>query len=163
MTWLQLPGWLTTAEGLALQRLAANKTVLELGSYLGRSTVCMADVAHHVTSVDWHRGDADTGPADTLAEFLANLHACGAAGKVLAIVQAIESFTFDAPIYDLVFVDASHDAVSVLQHTRLALRAVKPGGVIAWHDAHYDSVQQAIRACGLAPTDMVDSLAWTEV
>jgi predicted O-methyltransferase YrrM len=163
VTWLQLPGWLTTAEGLALQRLAANKTVLELGSYLGRSTVCMADVANHVTAVDWHHGDADTGPADTLAEFLANLHVCGVAGKVLPIPRAIEDASIGLASYDLVFVDAAHDAESVERHTRIALHALRAGGIIAWHDAHYDSVQQAIRACGLAPTEMVDSLAWVEV
>jgi hypothetical protein len=35
---------------------------------------------------------------------------------------------------DLVFVDSGHDFDTVLSDTQNALRIVRPGGVVLWHD-----------------------------
>lgn len=48
---------------------------------------------------------------------------------------------------DIVFVDGAHDYEVVLADTRNALKMVKPGGVILWHDfANYGDYNDVVRA-----------------
>lgn len=56
---MSIEGWLFDTEGNALQEWARGKRVLELGCWKGRSTVCMAQTASHVFSVDWFKGNPD--------------------------------------------------------------------------------------------------------
>ena len=161
-TWQDVPGWLTDNEGTTLQRLATGARVLEIGAYMGRSTCAMGKTAESVTSVDHHKGDAHTGPVDTFRDFLANLEACGVVDKVNPIVAAIDevNWSFTAGKFDLVFVDGAHDPVSVERDTRIAMLAVRPGGVIAWHDWNWETVRQGVWACGLTPFTLADNLVW---
>jgi predicted O-methyltransferase YrrM len=163
MTWTDVDGWLSREEADVLRALAVGKRVLEFGSYKGRSTVCMAEVAAHVTAVDHHRGDPQTGPADTLAEFIANLVACGVRDKVEVIVREIgrASAMLPASAYSLAFVDDDHDDAE--RSTRIALRHLEPGGVIAWHDWDYGGVRDAVHALGLTPLAVAGGLAWAAV
>lgn len=164
MTWTDIDGWLTQSEGNALAALAAGKLVLELGSYKGRSTVAMAQTATHVVSIDCHKGDDSTGSADTLAEFLANLEACGIRDKVVPIVGRIEAacFFLAVQLFDMTFIDDDH-AASVSGSTEFAVRATRPGGIIAWHDWNFPAVREAARVHRLEPTSFVDELAWVTV
>lgn len=162
MTWLDVDGWLTPAEGHALRALSLGCDVLELGSYKGRSTVCVAQVARSVTSVDWHRGDEGCGHADTLAEFTANLEAHGVSDKVRVVLNRIEDVRFP-PAFDLAFVDASHDAEGAEVSTRVALASVRPGGLVVWHDWDAEGVRAGVAACGLQPTGFRETLAWVRV
>jgi hypothetical protein len=50
-------GWLTPKEGETLAQLAEGKLVLEIGSYHGLSTICMAQTAKMVHAIDWCRGE----------------------------------------------------------------------------------------------------------
>jgi hypothetical protein len=72
-------GWLTEAEGRKLQELAIGKTVLELGSYCGRSTCAMAWTAARIVAVDWDFGDEQAGFAPTSLHLLSNLLGTGCA------------------------------------------------------------------------------------
>src|SRR5258707_44930 len=45
---------LTANEAAELRRLARDAQVLEVGSAYGYSTIVMAQVAEHVTAIDWH-------------------------------------------------------------------------------------------------------------
>lgn len=158
-TWRDIPGWLTGAEGEALAALAAGRIVLEVGSYLGRSTAAMAASAALVVSIDRHTGDEGTGPADTWAGFRANLAALGLDGRVVAHRAEAGDVPLTEGLYDLAFIDASHDEASVRRDAGLARRAVRPGGVIAFHDWDYPSVRAGAGPVG-APLGRVDSLAW---
>lgn len=160
--WKSARGWLSDDEAAALASLARGEAVLELGSYCGRSTLCMADAgASAVVSVDRHRGDAGTGPADTLAEFAANLAAHLDSGRVVAVLARIEHAAGLLPdaAFGLAFIDSAHDADAVERDTRVALRCVRPGGAIAWHDHNYPSVREGIARCGLAPRRVAGTLA----
>jgi hypothetical protein len=42
----------------------------------------------------------------------------------------------DLPACDAVFIDGDHSRAGVLHDTALAKAAVRPGGVIIWHDDH---------------------------
>lgn len=49
-------GWLTEEEGIELARLAEGKICLEIGSYCGRSTICLAQKARSVGALDTFDG-----------------------------------------------------------------------------------------------------------
>lgn len=160
--WMAVDGWLTAEEGEALQRLAAGGRVLELGSWKGRSTCCMAEVAEHVTAVDTFEGDASAGIGDTYFDFLDAIEPHKDKvdirreifGKALPPMSSMQ--------FDLVFIDDDHDS-STAYATNQAKRLVKPGGVIAWHDWPDPAVVDAARRAGLEPQAIVGSLAWTTV
>jgi predicted O-methyltransferase YrrM len=159
--WHDIPGWLTTDEGAELQRLAEGKTVLELGAYRGRSTVALALVAAHVVSVDWHQGCPELQPESTLEAFEANLLSHGVWEAVSVVAERIEVVGPILPSewFDLAWIDSAHDAASVARDTRLALRCLKPGGMLAFHDCFDTTVCDGARAAGVTFRRVVESLA----
>lgn len=150
MTWASIGGWLGETEAAELRRLAVNANVLEIGSYRGRSTVVMAEVARLVVAVDHHEGDSGC-RGGTIAPFLANLEKHGVKGKVVPIIA--DSVSACAVLmsgqFDLAFIDGDHATESVIRDIRAARRLMRPGGVMAFHDADYASVQNALVACGM--------------
>jgi len=173
----EVPGWLTLKEGTALASLARGKEVLEIGTYCGRSTICMAQTAHGVDTIDHHEGDDGTINAevpqpvsDSLAELDKYLCKYGVEESVNILVgQAVNICPkLKDASYDLVFIDGGHDTPSVHHDTQQALRLVKPGGVIAYHDWTYPSVQDGAALGGLGarvgralvPDGEADSLVW---
>jgi SAM-dependent methyltransferase len=128
-------GWLTEDEGRELARIADGKVVLEVGSFCGRSTVCLARTAHAVTAVDTFDGRGTATQGDTLGTFLKNLDRYGVRDRVEPVRgESSEVLPDLPPIYDVVFIDASHDYESVKRDAELALGRLKPGGVLAFHD-----------------------------
>lgn len=79
-------GWMSDEELTELQRLAKGKTVLEVGTWKGRSAIAMAQVAERVFCVDHFRGDESTGKAWTLPELLHCATALGVMNRVHPIV-----------------------------------------------------------------------------
>lgn len=138
-------GWLTEEEGAALAELAAGAVVLEIGSYEGRSTICMAQTAKVVHAVDWHCGDDDAGWGWTLPAFLDNLKQYGVRENVVVHVARTREIAsvFRDRHFDLVFVDGNHEYLYVRDDLILARRVVKDGGVIAAHDWDDERVRRA--------------------
>jgi predicted O-methyltransferase YrrM len=129
-------GWLRPAEGAALAELARGKRVLEVGSYCGLSTICLARTAAHVVSVDTHDGRGTPGPRrDTLAELRANLERHGVADKVsVRVGRLYRADPKTAGRFDLIFIDGAHDADSVAHDVACGLDRLAPGGLLAFHD-----------------------------
>lgn len=127
-------GWLTEDEGLALADLAAGRDVLEVGSYLGRSTICMAQRASRVVSVDPHDGRATPTPTNTYHQFLANLERYGVRDKVEACRGAFGAQQLDRQSFDLAFIDGDHAYEAVLADCEKAMDCLRPGGLLALHD-----------------------------
>jgi predicted O-methyltransferase YrrM len=129
-------GWLSAEEGAALADLATGKRVLEIGSFCGRSTVCMAQTAKAVVCIDPFDGRATSEPGSTLAEFNANIERYGVAGKVEPYrgTTSLVAPTLTADSFDLVFIDGAHDFDSVTLDIAAAERLLAPGGLIAFHD-----------------------------
>jgi len=126
-------GWLSEAEGAALAQLAAGKQALEIGSYCGLSTICMAQTAQEVVAVDPFDGRGTPLPRDTFAEFSANLKRYGVAvrahrGTINEVGPCLE------PSFDLVFIDGAHDVDSVRNDIGWARRLLRPEGLVAFHD-----------------------------
>lgn len=142
----EVRGYLLEPEARFLAELAANNRVLEIGSFCGRSTISMAQVAKEVVSVDWHKGDSDVGVTDTLNEFCANLLAYGVVDKVQVHAKKFADVCRDLPgkSFDLAFVDAAHDAENAAHDTREAKRLVRNGGVVAVHDWDVESVRTGV-------------------
>jgi SAM-dependent methyltransferase len=128
-------GWLTEAEGRELARLAEGKAVLEVGSFCGRSTVCLARTARCVTAVDTFDGRGTAVEGDTFGTFQKNVDRYGVTEKVQFIKGESAAVLPDLPpVYDLAFIDASHDYDSVKVDATNCARCLKPGGVLAFHD-----------------------------
>lgn len=145
-----IPGWLTHAEGRELARLAAGKRVLEVGSYAGLSTVCLARTAERVMCVDTFDGRGTAHPADTLSMFKRNLERYGVADQVewirATLAEAIKLRVIDiargesdlfldrVTPFDLIFIDGDHSEAAVRADIEAALPLLAPGGLIAFHD-----------------------------
>jgi hypothetical protein len=131
-----IPGWLTEEEGRALARLSTGKRVLEIGSYCGRSTVCIAQTAESVLSVDPHDGRGTPDPRETYGELLKNLALYGVDGKVNAHRGTLTGQTLSkfAVKFGLAFIDGAHDARAVRQNIAEAMQLLSPGGTLAFHD-----------------------------
>lgn len=124
-----IAGWLTDAEAECLSRHSAGTRVLEIGSYCGRSTVCMARTAREVVSVDQHV----KGTAQTLRE---NLDRYSAANVTTYNQSSAEWFAEHGGTkqFDMVFIDGDHRYQAVLDDATIAAVVLRPEGVVAFHD-----------------------------
>lgn len=144
-----IPGWLRYEEGAALAELARGKRVLEIGSYCGLSTVCVARTAECVTAIDTWDGRGTPHPRDTFEEFLANIRRYGVSDKVScsadwrastnsAYIQFSRACDYaggtEAMLYDLAFIDGAHDRESVEADIERARDSLAKGGLLAFHD-----------------------------
>lgn len=154
-------GWLSEAEGRKLAELARGKNVLEFGSYHGLSTICMAQTAAKVVSVDWHKGDEGSGFGNSEPAFRANLERYSLNDKVEVHVCRTDDFK-SAERFGLILIDGAHDLESVVADLTIAIRYLAPGGTIAMHDWDYQSVQSARREVLGAEwrAQSVDRMGW---
>src|SRR5947209_9640617 len=113
-------GWLTDREGELLYTLARRCTgagsIVEIGSWKGRSTIWLAYGSKHGSGMPVHAVDPHTGSPNlrrlfgeaiwTYDDFLHNIAAAGAADIVIPHVQtsAEAAATITGPV-ELVFVD----------------------------------------------------------
>jgi predicted O-methyltransferase YrrM len=193
--WLRIArrigGWLTDAEGNALFELALQRTpargavVVELGSWLGKSSVLLAAAlarkldAQLICVDPW--GDDENARYQTeyyepliskmrlsLEEtFRRNIRRC----RLVEIVRPIKGYSFDAvrnwqQQIDFLFIDASHAYESVHRDLLLWSPFVKVGGVVALHDVSTNwPGPSRVMAEDLQPPyfgdmEQVDSLVW---
>lgn len=161
-------GWLDPAEGQKLAELATDKVVLEIGSFMGLSTICMARTAQKVHTVDWHKGDESTklqaGEAWTLPALVMNVRRHKMEDKIVIHAgNADDILTKMLPhSFDMAFIDGAHDLESVCRDTNQALRLVKPGGLLVFHDY---STQPPVKAVADhlfpdGPLGTCESIAW---
>jgi predicted O-methyltransferase YrrM len=152
----------TRAELERLAALARNRTVLELGSYLGASTVTMASVARRVHAVDPHGPDIDgLGYQSTVGPLVENLDRYRVRERVLIHVGVSGDVVPLLPpgFFDLVFIDAMHQYDDVVDDLGLCLRVVRSGGTLAFHDYGLAGVQHGGRWHPFGVTEVVDELA----
>lgn len=154
-------GWLTESEAKKLAVMAQDKEVVEIGSYYGRSTAAIAQTAKRVVSIDWHRGDYQTGPTNTLAGFKETLSRYGIADKVDIRVGKTEDVAPTLPdrCCDLLLIDGAHDERHVRIDATTALRLIRPGGMIAVHDRNFPEVQRVTDEIFGEPVSVIDGLA----
>jgi len=128
-------GWLTEAEGRELARLAEGKNVLEIGAYLGRATICLAQTARTVGTIDTFDGRGTAQPGNTRPLFERNLRRHRVMEKVNVYQgESVEMLANLPPAFDLVFIDGSHDRASVWNDATAAAALLRPDGVLVFHD-----------------------------
>jgi predicted O-methyltransferase YrrM len=150
---------LTEAETVKLQRLAAGRAVLEIGSAYGYSTVALALVADSVVAVDPHTAH------DSYGHLHANLGLYGVHAEVRrgASSDELPYLAVAKRRFGLVFVDGDHTAAGVAYDVEWAQKLLRPGGVLACHDyaetCCCPDVGPTLRHLLGEPDELVDTLA----
>lgn len=162
------PVWtsLNAEETAEIQRLAAGRKCLEVGSAFGWSACAMAVAgARSVTAIDLHQPHVTNEYKDTRGEMIANLDAYGA--QQVCIIQrasqaALPELASSGEQYEFIFIDADHDEEPVRHDATWARKLLAPGGVLACHDYGNDNtpgVKAALDAVfPEGPTRLVRSL-----
>ncbi|MEA2443323.1 MAG: hypothetical protein QOJ12_615, partial [Thermoleophilales bacterium] len=148
----EIEGWLTDAQAerlfLAGRRVGQDGTIVEIGSYRGRSTITLASAAQEgveVVAIDPHAGN-DRGPQeiegyDQEAEednraFHANLARAGVADRVRHVRKpSQEAFDAVGGDVDLLYVDGAHRLEPASQDIGGWGARVRPGGALLIHDS----------------------------
>jgi predicted O-methyltransferase YrrM len=136
-----VPGWLTDEEGEALYGLARACTgkgvIVEIGSFKGKSTVCLglgsqAGASVPIYAIDPHQ--------ERFPEFDANVRRAGIDELVhpLASLSQPAADEFHEPV-ELLFVDGSHEYELVLEDFEKWVPKVVDGGWVAFHDTTWTS------------------------
>lgn len=145
-------GWMTVDQARRLwdrsAALTGPATVVEIGSYRGRSSIVLATAASpgvHVVAIDPHAGNdrgpgqwegtADEGEADHIA-FLANVREAGVAGRVRH-VRAFSQAALgevDGEV-DLLYIDGAHRYRPARADIEAWGDRVRPGGTMLIHDS----------------------------
>jgi predicted O-methyltransferase YrrM len=132
-----VPGWLTDEEGQALYELARACTgrgvIVEIGSWKGKSTVCLGLGSQAGSSVPVYAVDPH---ADyRFGDFKANVERAGITDLVRPVASLSQPAAddFDEPI-ELLFVDGSHKYELVLEDFEKWVPKVVEGGWVAFHD-----------------------------
>lgn len=162
---VEADGFMPADEGRALAEAALAAPagpILEVGSYLGKSTLYLAAAARargaKVVTVDHHRGseehqpgwdyhdpglvDPAVGKIDTLPGFRRTIALAGAEDVVVAVVARAEDFAalWSTPLA-LLFLDGSHTDESAQRDLRTWTPHLAPGGVLAIHDVFSDPAE----------------------
>lgn len=151
-------GFLDPQEAALLYRMAAsvpaNGTIVELGSYQGKSTLELAQgakvssaVVYTIDSHDYYEaGGTDFGPADNRA-FINNIakHNAGDVVRVINLRSAQVAKSWDEPV-DFLFIDASHEYEDVKDDFERWSPFVGQTGKIAMHDTsgHFEGVSRFV-------------------
>lgn len=146
----KIEGMLTDKEMLLLYGLAKNGpgkgVILEIGSYKGKSTACLAlgtkeAKREKVFAVDWHEGWKNVVKGGTFGEFSENMKKCGVEDYVRPVVMKSEDAAVmwrkrNVPIR-LLWIDGSHDYKDVRKDFVVWNRFLVEGGIAAFHDSFW--------------------------
>lgn len=147
----QIDGWMTEKELEWLAKTAQTKfTILEIGSWHGRSTRALADnTVGYVIAVDHFNGSRneqdsghasarDQGGDDALIKFAENMFDKLMTGKVVAIrgnsenvLSLLASKGFKV---EMVFIDGGHSYEEVRYDIKMAMKLTGPNTIVCGHD-----------------------------
>jgi len=159
-----IKGFLADDEAGALYRhalaVSGRGPVLEVGSYCGKSTVCLGlacrETGSTVFALDHHRGseehqpgeffhdpelfDDGAGLVDTFREFRRNIAAAGLNEVVVPVVAGSEAAArhWHTPLA-MVFIDGGHSLAAALGDYRCWTPHLMRGGILAIHDIFPDA------------------------
>lgn len=148
-----IPGNLTHLEGLALRYLARrtgeSSVVVEVGSYLGKSTTYLCETLKarktKLYCVDTWQNDAmSVHREDVYEEFLKNVQPYGDTVVPLRGKSNDVASGFKKQI-DFLWIDGDHSYEACKSDIRSWLPSVKPGAIVSFHDyANPCGVRQAV-------------------
>lgn len=157
---LNLPGWLTSEEGLFLYELAkkvSGKVIVEIGSFKGKSTIFMgfgikeSKTKKTIYAIDPHKGKlAENRKAlnPTYDDFKKNIKKYNLDSYIKPILKTSRNSNkgWKIPI-SLIFIDGLHEYEYVKSDIKLWMKKLDDKGIIAFHDAFapYPDVFKAVR------------------
>ncbi len=142
-------GWLTEAEGLSLynttKKIKAGNVIVEVGSWKGKSTICLGNGSRDgnkvkIFAIDPHIGSSEHhkmfGKVDTFEEFKQNVNRAGISEFIELIRDTSENAAknFNQRI-EFAFIDGAHEYKFVKLDFKLWFPKVINGGVLAFHDS----------------------------
>jgi hypothetical protein len=154
----QIPGWFDPEEGsqlylFARKALELSPTLVEIGSYQGRSTYmlakaaeakgewCVGDTPHHakVFAIDPHAGNLNSEGKNvkyppSLEAFEANMQKHGVRKYITPMVNKSTEVNWFGGGIGLLFIDGMHDYESVAADFEHFIKWVVPGGYVCFHD-----------------------------
>lgn len=144
-----IDGWLTKSEGEFLYKrakLVANKNVIvEIGSWKGKSTICLAKGVQNsnkaiIYAIDPHTGSSEHKKKfkkiDTYKEFIDNLNYSEVSNFIKPIVQTSEAAAQNInEKIEFLFIDGAHEFNYVNLDYKLYFPKVLYNGTIAFHDS----------------------------
>ena len=159
----EVKGFLAEAEATALYEAAASVSglgpVLEIGSYCGKSTICLGLACQQQNSllfaVDHHRGSEEHQPGelyhdpelydageksfDSFREFRRNIRRAGLEESVTPIVAgSAQAARYWRTPLAMVFIDGGHSLEAALTDYRCWAGHLLRGGILAIHDIFPD-------------------------
>lgn len=151
-------GWYANASQLeTLIKVKRVETIIEVGSWLGKSTIHMASCLPQqgkVYAVDHWMGSAEHQPGMfawspevfMLYEyFLSNVIQAGLAHKIIPIrMESLEAAKQLTITVDLIYIDAAHDTASVYADLVAWYPHVKKEGVFCGDDWNWPTVREAV-------------------
>lgn len=132
-----IQGWCDDIEAEALQELARDKLVLEIGSWNGRSAIAMAATAERVIAIDHFYGDDFAGPGNPGTRCWQHIVSTESRERVSLVCADWRSFIglLDIGRFGMVYYDADHTYEATREFIdRIAKRISVP---VAIHD--YDN------------------------
>jgi predicted O-methyltransferase YrrM len=180
----KVPGHLGENESRFLGLLAAcvpaRGTIVEIGSFKGRSTVMLAKVASHyglgpIVAIDPHNSpillDHQANPeASSYQDFLNSIHTAGVSNHVESHVgySTDVARSWNRPIR-LLWIDGDHSYEGAKKDLDRFFPHLVPGGVVAFHDALNAFpgpirvfVEDVLRSDRFGPAGFVHSIAWAQ-
>jgi predicted O-methyltransferase YrrM len=162
--WAEIKGFLADDEAAALAAAAARASergpILEIGSYCGKSTIClalaMAASEALLFALDHHRGSEEHQPGeafhdpdiydeglervDSFREFRRNIDRAGVVERVIPLVATSEMAArhWTTPLA-MVFIDGGHSLDAALADYRRWSGHILKGGTLAIHDVYPDA------------------------
>lgn len=150
MTWREANGFFAAEEAMELQQLCSGKICLEIGSFYGKSTICIAEVASEVHAVDtWAvDGDGQT-QMETINETIFQTFKTTTKGyhnirpHIGRSSDRVPNFPDD--YFDVVFIDATHQYKDVIEDVSLCFSKMKEDAIFIFHDyGTWPGVTQAV-------------------
>lgn len=153
--WSQIDGWFDYADfefyTLIARSMSDSFTMLEIGSYKGRSTACMSEICKaldkkvDIDVIDTFKGDKHIGEQNTFSAFMDNISTYGTVRTIYALDSAVAYQKIEAnTYYDFIFIDASHDAESVTRDILTYKPFLAPNGIIGGHDYKHYGVREGV-------------------
>lgn len=160
-----IEGWLSAIEAIQLYRVASmlkkNAVIVEIGSWKGKSTFCLARGLRSgkIFAIDPFNAHGEPGSAELyqrqkghvplLEQFQQNMRDFGLLHKIETCAGYSNQFAGRFPAIDFLFIDGDHSVEACEKDFILFSPAVVPGGYIALHD--YDPARK-----DLGPTWVVE-------
>jgi Methyltransferase domain len=180
----KVPGHLSENEARFLGLLAAcvpaKGTIVEIGSFKGRSTVMLATVASRycldpIVAIDPHNSPIlldhhANSETSSYQDFLNSIHAAGVSDHVESHVaySTHVASSWNRPIR-LLWIDGDHSYESAKKDLVGFFPHLVPRGVVAFHDALNAFpgpirvfVEDVLRSDGFGPAGFVHSIAWAQ-